>query len=149
MEQAAAVEQLTRQEDKTTMYFVNDCKDHRWSYCSLMCHVYAVEAEELTAEMRETIQRAAEVISVNIHGAFVYESAGADDIDVFVLHSPSGYILVMSSECTRLNVETLGYMFGEADADAASFGPEVEVDIPAAYSRSRKRAQDAGEAVGV
>ena len=117
------------------MYFVNDCKDHRWSYCSLMTHTFAAEPEEITTEMRETIERAAEVVSVSLHGIYVYKGAGDDDIDCFVMHTPGGYVLVLSSECARLNVETLGFIFAEADQDASLYGPEIEVDVPKAYSR--------------
>jgi hypothetical protein len=131
------------------MLFLNDNKNHEWSYCSLMCHIYAAEPETITTEMRETIQKASAVISVHIRGVLVYESAGADDIDAFMLHSPSGFVLVLSSEAAKLNVETLAFIFAEADQDASLYGPEIEVDIPAAYSRVKKRAQDAREAVGV
>ena len=131
------------------MIFVNDRKDHQWSFCSLMTHTFALEPEELTAEMRQTIEQAAEVVSVNLRGAYIYKSAADDDIDCFVLHSPAGYIMVLSSVAARLNLETMAYIFGEADYDAAQFGPEVEYDCSAAYSKGQKRAQEAREAEAV
>lgn len=131
------------------MLFLNDNKNHEWSYACLLTHTFAAEPEEITTEMRETIERAAGVISVSLHGIYVYKGAGDDDIDCFVMHTPGGYVLVLSSECARLNVETLGFIFAEADQDASLYGPEIEVDVPAAYSRVRKRAPDAREAVGV
>lgn len=131
------------------MLFLNDNKNHEWSYCSLMTHTFASEPEELTAEMRETIEQAAEVVSVNLRGAYIYKSAADDDIDCFVLHSPAGYIMVMSSEAAKLNLETLAYIFGEADYDAAQFGPEIEYDCSAAYSKGQKRKQEARKPVGV
>ncbi len=131
------------------MLFLNDNKNHEWSYACLLTHTFAAEPEEITTEMRETIERAAEVISVNIHGVFVYKAQDSDDIDSFILHSPGGYILVLSSECAKLNTETLGFIFAEADQDASLYGPEIEVDVPKAYSRVKNRAPDAREAVGV
>ena len=131
------------------MLFLNDNKNHEWSYACLMTHTFALEPEELTAEMRQTIGQAAEVVSVNLRGAYIYKSAADDDIDCFVLHSPAGYIMVMSSEAAKLNLETLAFILAEADHDAAQFGPEIEYDCSAAYSKGQKRKQEARKPVGV
>ena len=131
------------------MLFLNDNKNHEWSYACLLTHTFAVEPEEITDQMRQTIERAVEVVSVSLHAIYVYKGAGDDDIDCFVMHTPGGYVLVLSSAVAGLNVETLGIIFAEADQDASMYGPEIEVDVPAAYSRVKKRAQDAGEPLAV
>ena len=131
------------------MYFINDKKDHLWSYCSIMCHVFAAEAAELTTEMRQNIEKAGAVISVALAGTFVYVGQGEDDVDAFILHTPSGFVLVMSSEAAKLNAETLAYIFGEVDRDASLYGPELEYNCAAAYSKQQKRAPDAREPLAV
>ena len=127
------------------MLFLNDNKNHEWSYACLMCHVYAAEAETITAEMRETIERAAVVISVPLRGCFVYRSNAEDDIDGFVLLTPGGYVLVVSSELAKVNVETMTAIFREVDQDALDFGPETEVNVSALNEKAKKRAQETRE----
>ena len=130
------------------MRFLNDTRDHEWSYCCLMCHVYALEPEELTAEMRETIARAAEKISVQLRGCFVYESNAEDDVDAFVLLTPGGYVLVLSSELAKCDLETMNIIFEEVDQDTLKFGPETQLDVPSLNEKAQKRAQETREPVG-
>ena len=131
------------------MIFVNDRKDHQWSFCSLMCHAFAEEAEAITAEMREAIERAAELISVPLCGCFVYRSNDEDDVDSFILLTPIGYVLVVSSELAKVNSETMSVIFQEVDQDALEFGPETEVNVSALNEKAKKRAQEAREAEAV
>lgn len=108
--------------------FVNDKVDQLWSFCALMTHSYPIDADSISPEMRGNIIAACEAVNA-VTGVYVYRAAMDDDVDCFMMQTPSGYVLTLSSEAAKKNTETLEYFVRQADLDAWFFGPEVEINI--------------------
>lgn len=120
------------------MRFVNDKADHEQAYCSLMTRTHPAEA--INEEARSRITKACEDMRVPVSGCYVYRSESEDDVDAFVLASPGGYMMVLSSEAADVDAETMSYFCKQADADAFEHGPETAVDVQKLNQKPEKGA---------